>query len=103
MRQLYEEKEHSEFKPVKLRLKTDFVSYPTRAEGLVNMVLWHINHCWLFNAKSCFYIYIKYIGFGFGRFYGISTMVGYLMLNLVYTYVLDIYDLIWLGFMAYQL
>ena len=21
-------------------------------------VLWHINHCWLFNTKSCFYIYI---------------------------------------------
>ena len=25
------------------------------------LVLWHINHCWLFNAKSCFYIYIKYM------------------------------------------
>ena len=36
-------------------------------------VLWHINHCWLFNAKSSLYIYI-----------------------------LDIYDLVWLGFMAYQ-
>ena len=24
-------------------------------------VLWHINHHWLFNAESCFYIYIKYI------------------------------------------
>ena len=23
-------------------------------------VLWHINHCWLFNAKSSFYIYIRY-------------------------------------------
>ena len=29
----------SEFKPVKLRLKIDLVSYPTRAEGLVNMVM----------------------------------------------------------------
>ena len=28
------------------------------------LVLWHINYCWLFNAKSCFYIYIKYIRFG---------------------------------------
>ena len=27
------------------------------------LVLWHINHYWLFNAKSCFYIYIKYIWF----------------------------------------
>ena len=37
MRQLVEEKENSEFKPVKLRLKIDLVSYPSRAEGLVNM------------------------------------------------------------------
>ena len=28
------EKENSELKPVKLRLKIDLVSYPTRAEGL---------------------------------------------------------------------
>ena len=25
------------------------------------LVLWHINHHWLFNAKSSLYIYIKYI------------------------------------------
>ena len=36
VRQLVQEKENSEFKPVKLRLKTDLVSYPARAEGLVN-------------------------------------------------------------------
>ena len=29
---------NSEFKPVKLRLKIDLVSYPARAEGLVNMI-----------------------------------------------------------------
>ena len=23
-------------------------------------LLWHINHCWLFNAKSCFYMNIKF-------------------------------------------
>ena len=28
------------------------------------LVLWHINHCRLFNAKSSLYIYIKYIWFG---------------------------------------
>ena len=28
---------NSEFKPVKLRLKIDLVSYPARAEGLVNI------------------------------------------------------------------
>ena len=35
-------------------------------------------------------------------FYGISTIVDYLMLNPLYTYILNIYDLVWLGFMAYQ-
>ena len=28
-------------------------------------------------------------------FYGISTIIGYLMLNPVYTYILNIYDLVW--------
>ena len=65
-------------------------------------VLWHINHCRLFNVKSSLYIYIKYIGFGLVGFYGISTIVGYLMSNHLYTYILNIYDLVRLGFMAYQ-
>ena len=26
---------------------------------VIALVLWHINHCWLFNAKSSLYIYIK--------------------------------------------
>ena len=34
--------------------------------------------------------------------YGISTIVGHLMLNPLYSYILNIYDLVWLGFMAYQ-
>ena len=38
VRQLIYEKKNSEFKPVKLRLKIDLVSYPSRAEGLVNMI-----------------------------------------------------------------
>ena len=66
------------------------------------LVLWHINHFRLSNAKSSLYIYIRYVGFGLIGFYGTSTIVGYLMPNLVYTYILDIYDLIWLDFMAYQ-
>ena len=53
-------------------------------------VLWHINHCRLFNAKSSLYIYIKYIWFGLVGFYGISTIVGYLMTNPLYTYILKI-------------
>ena len=63
-------------------------------------VLWHINHCRLFNAKSSLYIYIKYIGFGLVVFYGISIIVGYVMPNRLYTYILNIYDLV--CFMAYQ-
>ena len=39
----------------------------------MSWVLWHINHCRLFNA------------------------------NPLYTYILNVYDLVWLGFMAYQI
>ena len=53
------------------------------------LVLWDIKHCRLFNAKSSLYIYIKYIGFGWVGFYGISTIVGYLMPNPLYTYILN--------------
>ena len=35
-------------------------------------------------------------------FYGISTIVGYLMPNPLFTYVSNIYGLVWFGFMAYQ-
>ena len=48
------------------------------------------------------YIYIKYIWFGWVGFYGISTIEGYLMPNPLYTYISNIYDLVGLGFMAYQ-
>ena len=37
------------------------------------------------------YIYIKCIGFRLVGFYGTSTIVGYLMPNHVYPYILDIY------------
>ena len=42
MRQLVKEKENSEFKTVKLRLKIDLVSYPARAEGLDKYVYIYI-------------------------------------------------------------
>ena len=45
------------------------------------------------------------ISFGldwFGLVYGISTLGGDLIPNPIYTYILDLYDLVWLGFMAYQ-
>ena len=158
------------------------------------LVLWHINHCRLFNAKSFLNIYIKYIWFGLvglsfmaytiesrllnesqfeqfivrqihsskkslsdrtnvwrsntrvgpiktegvwmiaeGKrtqpngwtslsnqnqlalfqfsnksvvewlvFMAYSTLVYYQKPNLLYTYILNMYDLVWLGFMAYQ-
>ena len=65
------------------------------------LVLWHINHSGLFDAKSSLYTYIKYIGFGLVGFYGISTLVGYLMSNPLSKYISNIYDLVWLAFMAY--
>ena len=52
-----------------------------------------INHCRLFNAKSSLYIYIYQIymiWFGLVRFYGISTIVGYLIRNPLYTYISNI-------------
>ena len=63
-------------------------------------VLWHINPCRLFNAKSSLYIYIKYIWFGLVGFYGISTLVGYLMPNPLYTYILN---MIWLGWVLWHI
>ena len=38
-RQLVKEKENFEFKPVKLHLEIDFVSYPARSKGLVKDVI----------------------------------------------------------------
>ena len=40
--------------------------------------------------------------FGLVWFYGISNIVGYLMPNPLYEYILNIYDLVWYSFMAYQ-
>ena len=66
-------------------------------------VLWHIIHCRLFNAKSSLYIYIKYRGFGLVGFYGISTIVGYLMPNRLYTYISNKYDLVWFGWLLWHI
>ena len=49
-----------------------------------------------------FYTYILIIWFGLFGFYGISTTVGYLMPNPLYIYISNIYDLVWLAFIAYQ-
>ena len=83
-------------------MPTPLYTYILNIQDLVWLGLWHINHCGLFNAKSSLYIYIEYIGFSLVGFYGISTIVGYLMPNPLYTYILNICDLVWLDFMAYQ-
>ena len=53
---------------------------------LFGLILWHINHRRLFNAKSSLSVYInKWLGLVW--FYGISTTVGYLMPNPLYIYI----------------
>ena len=42
------------------------------------------------------------VWFGLVWFYGISNIVGDLMPNSHYTDILNIYDLVWMGFMTYQ-
>ena len=52
---------------------------------------------------SCHGVVVKMLDCdGLIGFPGISTIVGYFMLNPFNTYILNIQDLIWLGFMAYQ-
>ena len=48
-------------------------------------VLWHINDYRLFNVKSSLFIYIKYIWFSLVGFYGITSTLGYSILNPLYT------------------
>ena len=69
----------------------------------MDLVLWHINHCRLLNAKSSLYLYIKYVWFCLVGFYGISTIVGYLMPNPLYTYILNIYNLVWFGWVLWYI
>ena len=61
--------------------------YILNTYDLVVLGFWHINHCRLSIAKSFLYIYIMYIWLGFVWFYAISTIVDYLMPNILYTYV----------------
>ena len=43
------------------------------------------------------------IWFGLVWFYGISTIVGYLMPNSFSTYILNIYDLVWFGLVLWHI
>ena len=56
-------------------------------------------HCFYVEQENYWLPILTVVWFGF---YGISTIIDYLMPNPLYTYLLNIYDLVWLGFMAYQ-
>ena len=68
-------------------------------------VLWHINRYWLFNAKSCFYIYIKSIWFGlvWSGLWHINRYWLFDAKSCFYIYIKSIwFGLVRSGFMAYQ-
>ena len=52
--------------------------------------------------KTSLNTYIKYSWFGLVEFYGISAIVAYTMTYTLFTRKLKTYDLVWLGFKAYQ-
>ena len=56
--QLVKEKENSAFKPDKLCLKIDLVSYPTRVEGLVHRIISTFVIGFYTFIHEMFYIYI---------------------------------------------
>ena len=58
---------------------------------LVYLVLWHIKLPRSFNAKSSLYIYIKCTGCGLVGLYGILTIEGYSMQNLINTFISNIW------------
>ena len=94
--------------------KADWMGHPMRLElTLAGLLVKLANHyttrgalylsIYLYLLKSCYITCtFNFDWFGLVGFYSISTIVGYLMLNPLYTYVLNIYDLVLLGFMAYQ-
>ena len=73
-------------------------------EFLVNThsLLWfyYISTIVDYSMSNLFYTHILYI-IWFGWVYGISPLL-VILYQIFYTYILNIYDLVWLGFMAYQ-
>ena len=66
VKQLVEGKENSEFKPVKLCLKIDLVSYPARAEeGWLIGLIWKSK---IFFFSKCFSINVSSALFGIGLY-----------------------------------
>ena len=69
---------------------------------VVNEFELHLRYYVYFWTKYPWESYGSPYQFGSVGFFGISTVVGYLMPNPLYTYILNIYDLVWFGFMVYQ-
>ena len=77
MWRIFKKLEKSKQKVIKNSFKeTDLFERKGRKKVWFGWILWHINHCRLFNAKSSLYICIKYIGFGLVGFYGILNIAG---------------------------
>ena len=53
---------------------------------------------WVLFSKFFLGLRLSLVGFN-----SISTVVGYLMPNPLYTYILDIYDLIWFGLVLWHI
>ena len=83
---------------MKFRLKTIYITYRMKdfADLLFNIII---------NSEKLIQVYKK-LNLTERRvlvvFYCVSTIISYLIPNPVYTYILNIYGLVGLGFMAYQ-
>ena len=58
---------------------------------------------WWWSLQSNSFLDNRMYNFGLVGFYGISTIVCYSLPNSVYTYLLNIWDLVLLAFMAYKI
>ena len=69
-----------------------------------NLCKWKVTYqsYWFSNCLLVNFKYSLLVWFGLIWFYGISTILGYLMPNPLYKYISNIYDLVWFGFMAHQ-
>ena len=78
------------------------VKFSDKWVGLVGLVgFYGISTIVGYLMTNPFYTYILNI-YDLVGFYGVSTIIDHLMPNPFYTYILNIYNLFWLGFMVYQ-
>ena len=65
------------------------------------LILWYVKPLLSYLIPKSFFFFLQLYSRLVGL-YGISTIVGYLISNPLYTYILNIHNLVWLDFMAYQ-